>query len=115
MNKKIQDFLSDLQLRSKNHYDIVIAVRKLFLESNSDLTEEIKYGGLLFGSNKKLVGGIFSYSKHISIEFSEGASFNDPYSLLEGKGKYRRHIKLESVEDIEIKKVATYIEQCLKT
>jgi len=45
------------------------------------------------------------------LEFSNGYLFDDPKSLLEGKGKYRRHLKLRSLDDIETKKVDYFMKQ----
>ena len=56
-----------------------------------------KYGGEVLAcdpdSDKKFVGGIYVYKDHVSLEFSQGALFDDPDGRLEGKGKGRRHLK----------------------
>jgi hypothetical protein len=71
------------------------------------------YGGLVFerqlGTAKSGVCGLFAYSEHISIEFSQGAALDDPMGVLEGAGKARRHIKLRSMGDILAKDVGGYI------
>lgn len=54
-----------------------------------------------------------SLKKYVSIEFSKGEQFTDPDTLLEGNGKYRRHIKLKTAEDIQTKEVEHYIEQAI--
>lgn len=36
------------------------------------------------------------YSRHASVGFFRGAELPDPHGLLEGKGKYLRHVKLRS-------------------
>ena len=56
-----------------------------YLESE----EEIKYGGLVYIIDNRLFSGIFLRNNHISIEFDNGAD-----KLLEGKGKFRRHLKI---------------------
>jgi hypothetical protein len=38
---------------------------------------------------------------------------DDPYLVLEGKGKERRHIIISNFNDIEDKKVKYYIEQSI--
>ncbi len=47
-NKKINDFLLDIESMSKNQYEIVISIRELFLKENEAVIEDIKYGGLVF-------------------------------------------------------------------
>lgn len=73
------------------------------------------YGGIVFerepGVHMTMVCGHFVYKNHVSLEFGDGYRFSDPESVLEGKGKYRRHIKLTSPGDIESKFVRAMIEQ----
>ena len=73
------------------------------------------YGGIVFerepGVPKTMVCGHFVYKNHVSLEFGEGYKFSDPESVLEGKGKYRRHIKLTGTGDIDSKYVRVMIEQ----
>ncbi|TGL64705.1 DUF1801 domain-containing protein [Leptospira sarikeiensis] len=48
--------------------------------------------------------GIFQ--AHVSIGFFHGASLKDPKHLLEGKGKYMRHVKIKpdiSIDDSALK------------
>lgn len=113
MIDKIDTFLADLQSASQDQFEIVSAIRTLFQQTETDLTEEIKYGGLVFVKAGSLVGGIFPYKSHISIEFSNGAEFSDPDRLLQGKGKLRRHLKIESLADIESNKAAGFIHQAV--
>lgn len=73
------------------------------------------YGGIVFesvaGNPKTMVCGHFIYKNHVSLEFSNGYQLRDPEGVLEGKGKYRRHIKLTSQSDIGDKFVRSMIEQ----
>ena len=73
------------------------------------------YGGMVFetkpGVHQTMVCGHFVYKQHVSLEFGNGYTFNDPQSVLEGKGKYRRHIKLSGIDEIETKSVRAMIEQ----
>ena len=55
--------------------------------------------------------GVFAYTQHTSIEFGRGCEFTDPYRVLEGSGKLRRHIKVHTRSDIVTKRVHTYIRQ----
>ena len=112
-NQKIADFMSDIRLLSVETYSMAVEVRELHFKFASDLTEEIKYGGLVFFRGKDLLGGIFFYKEHVSIEFSYGINLSDPSSVLEGKGKLRRHIKLRALGDIEAKNVAHYVKEAV--
>jgi len=46
-------------------------------------------------------------------DVSEGASLSDPHSGLEGKGKHRRHIKINFCKDIQAKNVSAYVKETL--
>ena len=74
-----------------------------------------KYGGKVIesvpGHPASQFMGYFEYDKHMSIEFSYGADMSDPYKVLEGTGKTRRHIKIFDFEDIETKHVRAMIQQ----
>jgi hypothetical protein len=76
------------------------------------------YGGIVFekepGNHGTLVCGHFVYKNHVSLEFSKGAEFSDPDNVLEGKGKYRRHIKLTEPSQIREKSVRSYVEQAFE-
>ena len=64
---KVNDFLSDIQSISSEQFDMVIAIRDIFLKANEELVEGIKYDGLVFNVSNILVGGIYTYKEHISI------------------------------------------------
>lgn len=96
----INNFLSDVQSMSPDQFDQVLAIRRIFLDANSAFVESVKYGGLVFSLSDMLLGGIYIYRKHISIEFSNGAGFMDSESILDGGGKKRRHLKIRMAEDI---------------
>ena len=57
---------------------------------------------------------MFAYADHVTVEFSNGANFDDPSGVLDGKGKARRHIKLHGVDDITLKNVTGFLDQALR-
>lgn len=73
------------------------------------------YGGIVFelepGNPRTMVCGHFVYKNHVSLEFTNGYKLRDPSRVLEGKGKYRRHIKLTCQGNIDEKSVHSMIEQ----
>lgn len=111
MNDKVQEFLDDLQTSSPQRFEIVSTIRELFSATTPPLEEGFKYGGITYSFSGDLVGGIYVYKEHLSIEFSNGAHFPDPHNVLEGGGKGRRHIKIRELKDIEEKSVSFYIQE----
>ncbi len=108
-SEKIDEFLEDIQFQSPEKFESLKSIRKIFQDANPELDEGIKYGGLVFNLSNTLMGGIFVYSEHISIEFSFGAELADSERILEGKGKKRRHIKIRKIQDIQDKRVKNFI------
>ncbi len=109
MDKRIETFLADIRDRGGNQFAIVSRLRDIVLASGPDISEEIKYGGLLFSAARPFCG-IFAYSAHVTLEFSEGAALPDAHGVLMGQGKGRRHIKMTSASDIGEKHVAAYVD-----
>lgn len=113
-NTKVNEFLRETQANFSDSFETVDAIRTLFFKENNQLTDDIKYGGIVFYDADKLIGGIYLYKEHISIEFSQGTSFSDPSNLLEGKGKLRRHLKIQRFDDIQTKNAYFFIKRAVK-
>jgi hypothetical protein len=110
---RVPKLLEDIRLLDPERFELIQALRRIILGLNSTISEEVKYGGILFSIEKPFCG-IFSYAKHASLEFGAGASFPDKFKVLEGEGKLRRHIKLSSEHDISGKHVREYLLLALK-
>ena len=113
-NDRVDSFLEDLNVLSPEKLELILIIRSLFNKASKDLIEDIKYGGLVFNQSNVLIGGIFPYRQHVSIEFSNGVDFPDPEGLLEGKGKMRRHLKVFNTQDIEQKQADFFVKQAVK-
>lgn len=107
--RSVSDFLEGVRVASEESHALVEAVRLTVQQSCRSITEEVKYGGLVFASDGVPFGGVFVYKRHVSVELSHGASIADPQGHLEGAGKGRRHLKLRRIDDIEAKDLATYV------
>ena len=113
MAKSVQTLLEDIRLLGEEQFKIVEAVRALVKKTIKPMSEEVKYGGILFSSGAHF-GGVFAYKEHVSVEFGHGAKIKDTEGFLEGAGKGRRHIKLSTVNDISDKKLAKYLPLALE-
>lgn len=110
---KVESFVEGIRVLSEEKYQIISELRKKVAMVNPDVKERMMYGGIMFSLTDDL-GGIFAYTKHISFEFGLGYKFDDPDHLLLGKGKFRRHLKMESNIDESYAKVDYYINQMFK-
>jgi len=52
--------------------------------------------------------------KHVVYGFMRGAVLRDPQKLLEGTGKYLRHVKLRSIADVRRPAVRSLLEQAAR-
>lgn len=97
--------------------DITRAVKEIIDQIAPETGYVGKYGGEVFvldpSDDKAFFGGVFTYKDHVSVEFSNGASFDDPHGHLEGGGKQRRHLKLRTPVDVAEKDFATFLKQAI--
>jgi len=110
---RINQLLEDIRALDADRFELVQTLRKRILALDDTVSEEVKYGGLLFSAGAPFCG-VFAYAKHVSLEFGAGASLPDPHQVLEGAGKLRRHIKLATLQDIADKHVAEYLALALR-
>ncbi|MBT8297361.1 MAG: DUF1801 domain-containing protein [Maribacter sp.] len=112
IDKKTQAFIDNINVIDHAKYQILIKLREVVFEHYPKVEEKIMYGGIIF-IFKEGFCGVFVYRNHVSFEFSNGYKFEDPENLLEGKGKYRRHLKFKSIEDIKTKTVDYFLKQTI--
>jgi len=112
-NPHVDHYVHELQFESGARHDLVVRIRNLVLGVDDRISEEIKYGGILFSAGAPFCG-LFSYPRHVSIEFSRGAELDDPHGVLEGDGKKRRHIKLVAQPDLFQKNLRDYVNQAFQ-
>ena len=110
-DSKVQSFLDELESMNSGKFEIVESVRREMKNIHPTVSERIMYGGIMFSLNGHDVGGVFVSKKHVSVEFTSGYTMNDPDGVLEGTGKFRRHIKIVEPGDISKKTVPFYLRQ----
>lgn len=110
LSEGVGELLGDLRLVDEDRYTLMWLLRRLIFSVDQGISEEVKYGGLLYSSSEPFCG-IFSYTEHVSMEFSKGAVLSDKYHVLEGSGKFRRHIKIRVADEISSKHLREYITQ----
>ena len=110
-DKRVQSFLDDLQDLKPEQCTVIKMCRKMVFQANPNVSERFIYGGIMFSLNGEDFGGVFASKKHVSFEFGKGIDLDDPIKNLEGVGKFRRHLKLRTLEDVEKKTVGYYIQQ----
>ena len=112
MPKTPKDRVQTIAIRSPDVADIMHAVLDIvrLIDSSTELPP--RYGGMMVG-NETI--GVFPRKRHVTVEFGNGIHLADPDEVLEGKAKTRRHIVLNSIEDISTKHVREYIHASLSS
>ena len=55
-------------------------------------------------------GYVNIFTAHVNVGFFRGAELDDPAGLLEGSGRFMRHVKLEPGRDVDAEALAALIE-----
>lgn len=111
-NEQVQKFLDEIEMVDDEKFNILQELRKIVFKVHKKVEERIMYGGIMFSLENDF-GGIFASKNHVSFEFSNGYTMKDPKKLLEGTGKFRRHLKITSLEDIKEKDVIFFVKQAV--
>jgi hypothetical protein len=110
---RVACYLEDLAATDPDRHRIIEALRVLVHARATGIDEGMMYGGIVYRQGGRLVAGLFAYQAHVSLEFGRGDRLDDPHDVLEGQGRYRRHIKFRELADVEAKHARNYIDQAL--
>lgn len=113
-SKEVRQYIQDLLDFDQEKADIVIELYKLFEEHNNEFTDKFIYGGIGIYLGTELIGGLWVSKHHVSLTFSDGYKMEDKFNMLEGSGKFRRHIKVKELSEIESKHCSFYINNLYK-
>lgn len=112
-NEEVPDFLKGIMIIDTGKYNTLTEIREIVFNIYPETKERIMYGGIMFSLNSEDFSGLFVREKHISFEFSNGFLMKDPNNFLEGSGKYRRHLKIKTKEDIRNKDLIFFVKQAV--
>jgi uncharacterized protein YdhG (YjbR/CyaY superfamily) len=103
MDKKIADYINKQKMPQK---EIIEKIRKIFLKTIPDCDEKMAWGVITFSNNKFYIVGL---KKHVHAGFAINGLNKEEMSQFEGNGKTMRHIKIETLKDIDEKKLVKLI------
>ena len=98
MDIKVKNYLDNLPSPQK---EICKKVRKIILNTFPYLVEIFKNGVPWYECKYYIVG----LKDHVNIGFSVEELNQEEIKLFDGKGKYMRHIKIYSLDEIDEKKI----------
>ena len=70
-------------------------------ESGEDVRETLHDGFPTACIGEFAFAHVATYSAHVNVAFFRGADLDDPHGLLEGSGKYMRHVKVRPNKPID--------------
>jgi hypothetical protein len=98
MDKKVTEYI---QKQISPHKEICQKLREIILKTYPEIKEEMKWGVPNYGNLYYFV----ALKDHVNLGFSIKNLSTDEIELFEGTGKTMRHIKINSIEDIDEKKI----------
>jgi hypothetical protein len=90
---------------------IIRAARRFVARVAPQLSETVKWGNGCWVGSKGPVAYVYSDKGYVQFGFFRGSSLKDPKALLEGKGRYVRHIKVRAPSDIGERGLAALLRQ----
>jgi hypothetical protein len=77
-----------------------------------------KYGGTLYTlkpeEKESQFCGVFPYKAHVQLSFAKGNELDDPDDLLEGGGKFRRHLNFTRLDEVDARVVTQFTKSASK-
>lgn len=111
-DERVNTFLEETNMLNCEQFNILQKLRGMVFKIYPKIDERMIYGGIMFSLEDDF-GGIFVRKNHISFEFGNGFKMKDPKNLLEGTGKFRRHLKIKALSDIQDKNVDYFVKQAV--
>ena len=93
--KTYADFDEYLEDQNVKNQEIIRALRKFVKRVEPRLQEAVKWGNGCWIATNGPVAYVHSDAGYVQFGFFNGSSLRDPKGLLEGKGQYVRHIKVD--------------------
>ena len=112
--KTYNSFSDWYKYQSTNHKKIITKLRKIVSKISPKLVESSKWGNGVWLKNDLPIIYIHTKLDHVQFGFFAGATLTDPKKLLQGSGKYVRHIRVGKIEDINESLFATMTRKAVR-
>lgn len=111
MSRPVDEFIAHRVL--PEHRPVVARLRKLMRDHAPAAREQIAYGIPMWKANG-WVAFLSPTKRDVTFGFTYGAEFTDRYGLLRGAGKMSRHVKVRSVDEIDVTALRSYLRQAME-
>lgn len=99
--------------QSFNNQELITELSEIVADIAAILEKTVKWGQGCWVQGKDHKFFIHCKPDHIQFGFYNGAKLNDPESLLQGNGKFVRHIKIFSTAKINLITIKHFITQVI--
>ena len=89
--------------------ELFVALRDLIADVAPRLTPGMKWGNACWSAGSLPLVFVHAEEDHLQLGFFAGAMLDDPQGLLRGRGKYVRHVRVETMADIVEDEIASLI------
>jgi hypothetical protein len=97
-----------------NQQKLIRALRKLVKKTAPKLVESVKWGnGVWLGKDWPVIF-IHAERDHLQFGFFGGSTLSDPKGLLQGNGKFVKHIKICANSDIDAPALSRLIREAVR-
>lgn len=93
---------------------IISALRSFVKRTSPRLSEAVKWGNGCWVGASGPVAYVYSATGYVQFGFFRGSALKDPKELLEGEGKYVRHIKVRGRSEIDERAFAALLKQAAR-
>jgi hypothetical protein len=112
--KPYASFDAYLKDQSPRNQTIIRALRKFVKRVAPGLSESVKWGNGCWLGARRPVAYVYSDEGYVQFGFFNGSALKDPKGLLEGAGRYVRHIKVRSASAIDERAFAALLRQAAR-
>jgi hypothetical protein len=100
------EYLADQAPRNQS---VIRTLRTFVKRVAPQLQESVKWGNGCWVHGKVPVAYVYSAPDHVQFGFFAGAALKDPKGLLNGDGKFVRHVKVRRRSDIDERALSAFL------
>jgi hypothetical protein len=114
MMKAYSSFDDYVQDQAPKNQAIIRVLRRFVRATAPGLSEAVKWGNGCWVAGAEPVAYVYSDAGFVRFGFFRGSSLKDPRGLLEGNGRYVRHIKVRTPSAIDKRAFGALLKQAAR-
>jgi hypothetical protein len=93
---------------------LIRRLRALVKRAAPALVESVKWGNGCWVKGPKPVAFVYAAPDHVQFGFFAGSALKDPKKLLQGAGRYVRHVKVRATSALDAQALRALLQQAVK-